>query len=131
MECQCHPGITAKSDRRGLTHAAVVCGRGSAGLEFNPRGVPTWAEAEQPAVNDSPAGDVMIGCGEAVTIGLNMAITALSADRRATSYLVRRVTADTQRTTPAGRNSLVDPAQPMSRAMSHQKETAREEDRRV
>jgi hypothetical protein len=95
------------------------------------RGVLTRAEVGQPAVNDSPAGDVMVGCEEAATRGLSTVASAPTAHRGATSWLVRRVTADRQRATPAGRHSLVGPEHPRSRAMSHQKETAREEDRRV
>ena len=93
-------------------------------------GVPTRAEGGQPAVNDLPASDVMVGCGEAVMIGISAVTTALTAHRRATSCLVRRVTADTQRAAPAGRHGLADPEQPRSRARSHQKETAREEEGR-
>jgi hypothetical protein len=66
------------------------------------------AEVGELAVNDSPAGDVVVGCGEAVMIGLSVVATALTAHRRATSCFVRRVTADTQRATAAGRHQLGD-----------------------
>jgi len=99
---------------------------------IDPSGSPVRAEVGQPAVNNSPAGDVMVGCGESEMIGLHAVTTTLAAHRRATSCLVRRVTADTQRATPAGRQSLAGPEQLRSTATNDQKETAREEeDRRV
>ncbi len=68
------------------------------------------AEVGELAVNDSPAGDVMVGCGEAVMKGLSVVVTALTAHRRATSCFVRRVTADTQRATPTVRHQVGETA---------------------
>jgi hypothetical protein len=68
------------------------------------RGGPARAEVGQPAADDSPAGDMMVGCGEAVKMGFSAVTRALTAHRGATSCLVRRVKADTQRATPVGRH---------------------------
>jgi hypothetical protein len=85
----------------------------------------------QPAVNDLPAGDVVVGCGEAAMIRLS-AVTDSPDGTRQGGELSRPASygghspCDT-----SWRHSHLDPNQPRSRAVSHQNGIATEEDRRV
>jgi hypothetical protein len=116
---------TIGARRLVLTHAALVASAGRPIWNLILRGVRTRAEVAQPAVNDLPAGDVVVGCGEAATTRLSAVTDSPDGTRqggelsRPASY-GRHAPCDTSwATQPCGSKSTKVKSSELSEGNSH------------